>query len=147
MKSLNIHEIIEFLPHRYPFLMIDKIIDHDDNWLHAVKNVTMNEPYFTGHFPDNPVMPGVMITEAIAQAGAVLAYIKAKSTPKQDIFYLAGVNNARFKQMVIPGDQLNIEVRITGNKGQFWKLEGEAKVDGKVACSLELLSAMRKVDS
>lgn len=147
MNSLDIHEIIKYLPHRYPFLMIDKILDYKEDWLQAVKNVTINEPYFMGHFPDNPVMPGVMITEAIAQAGAVLAYTIAKSTPKEDIFYLASIDNAKFKQMVIPGDQLLLDVKVTANKGHFWKLYGEALVDGKVVCSLEMLSAMRKVSA
>lgn len=146
MKRLTINEIIHFLPHRYPFLMIDKVVDYNETWLKAIKNVTINEPYFTGHFPENPVMPGVMITEAIAQAGAVLAYLKAQSTPKEDIFFLAGIDNAKFKQMVLPGDQLVLEVNIIGNKGHFWKIRGEAQVDGKCVCSLELLSAMRKVN-
>ena len=92
------------------------------------------------------VMPGVMITESIAQAGAILAYLKAQSTPKEDIFYLAGINNAKFKQMVLPGDQLQLEVTILGNKSHFWKIRGEATVDGKLVCSLELLSAMRKAN-
>ena len=144
MKPLRINDIIQYLPHRYPFLMIDKVLDYNETWLHAVKNVTVNEPYFTGHFPDNPVMPGVMITEAIAQAGAILAYLKANSTPQEDIFFLAGINNAKFKQMVIPGDQLSLMWTLLGNKGHFWKIRGEATVDGKVVCSLELLSAMRK---
>lgn len=146
MKSLTVQDVIQYLPHRYPFLMIDKVIDYHETWLQAVKNVTVNEPYFTGHFPDNPVMPGVMITETIAQAGAVLAYLKAQSTPKEDIFFLAGINNAKFKQIVVPGDQLIVDVNILGNKGHFWKIHGEAKVDGKIVCSLELLSAMRKTN-
>lgn len=144
-KRLTVQDVIKLLPHRYPFLMIDKVLDYQDLSLRALKNVTVNEPCFTGHFPDNPIMPGVLITEALAQAGAILAYLKANSSPKEHIFLLAGIDNAKFKQMVVPGDQLILEVEITHNKGNFWKIYGEAKIDGKVACSLEILSAMRNV--
>lgn len=144
-KKLTIHDVIALLPHRYPFLMIDKVLDYDDMSLRAVKNVTVNEPFFTGHFPENPVMPGVLITEALAQAGAILAYLKTQSSPKDHLFFLAGIDNAKFKQMVLPGDQLILEVKITNNKSNFWKIQGEAKVDGKIVCSLEILSAMRNV--
>ena len=144
-KILDISKVIQLLPHRYPFLLIDRVLDHDDNSLRALKNVTANEHFFTGHFPENPVMPGVLITEALAQAGAILAYIKAKSTPREYILLLAGIDNAKYKQMVIPGDQLILEVSILGNKGQFWKIHGEAKVEGKLVCSVDILSAMRKI--
>lgn len=144
-KLLTVHEIIKMLPHRYPFLMIDKVLEYTEESLVGVKNVTVNEPCFTGHFPENPVMPGVLITEAIAQAGAILAYLKSKSSPRDHLFFLAGVDNAKFKQMVIPGDQLILEVQIVGNKANFWKIHGEAKVDGKLVCSVDILSAMRKV--
>lgn len=144
-KLLTVHEIIKMLPHRYPFLMIDKVLEYTEESLVGVKNVTVNEPCFMGHFPENPVMPGVLITEAIAQAGAILAYLKSKSSPKHHLFFLAGVDNAKFKQMVIPGDQLILEVQIVGNKANFWKIHGEAKVDGKLVCSVDILSAMRKV--
>ena len=144
-KTLTIQEILKYLPHRYPFLLVDKVIQYDENSLTAIKNVTANEPYFMGHFPENPVMPGVLLTESLAQAGAILAYIKANSNPRDYIFYLAGIDNAKFKQMVIPGDQLRLEVVITGNKGYFWKIHAEAKVEGKIVCSLDILSAMRKM--
>ena len=144
-KRLTIHEIIKLLPHRYPFLMIDKVLDYQENSLRALKNVTVNEPCYTGHFPENPVMPGVLITESLAQAGAILAYLKANSSPKHHLFFLAGIDNAKFKQMVMPGDQLILEVEITNNKGNFWKIYGEAKVDEKVVCCLEILSGMRNV--
>ncbi|MGE3318852.1 MAG: 3-hydroxyacyl-ACP dehydratase FabZ [Candidatus Berkiella sp.] len=142
---LNVHDIIRMLPHRYPFLMIDKVLDYTMESLVGVKNVTANEPCFMGHFPDNPVMPGVLITEALAQAGAILAYLKTQSSPKEHLFFLAGIDNAKFKQMVIPGDQLILDVQIVGNKANFWKIHGEAKVDGKLVCSVDILSAMRKV--
>lgn len=143
---LEVSEIIKLLPHRYPFLLVDRVIDYTDGEsLHAIKNVTMNEPFFTGHFPGNPVMPGVLLIESLAQAGAILAYISTKSSPEDSIFYLASMDNAKFKQMIKPGDQLNLHVQITNRKKSFWKIYGEAKVDGQVVCSVEILSAMRKV--
>jgi 3-hydroxyacyl-[acyl-carrier-protein] dehydratase len=146
-KILTIQEIIKLLPHRYPFLMVDRVLNYNDMALKAIKNVTANEPCFMGHFPENPVMPGVMITEALAQAGAILAYTKTKSSPAEHIFFLAAVDNAKFKQMVIPGEQMILDVEITGHKANFWKIHGEATVEGKVVCSLDILSAMRKVSS
>src|SRR5262245_2831055 len=112
---ITIHELIKMLPHRYPFLMIDKVLEYTQESLRGVKNVTVNEPCFMGHFPDNPVMPGVLIIEALAQAGAILAYLKTKSNPRAHLFFLAGIDNAKFKQIVIPGDQLVLDVQIVGN--------------------------------
>lgn len=146
-KVLKIDEVIKYLPHRYPFLMIDRVIDYQEMSLRAVKNVTVNEPCFTGHFPDNPVMPGVLIIESLAQAGAVLAYLKTQSSPRDNLFYLAGIDGAKFKQMVLPGDQLVLDVQIVGNKANFWKIHGEATVDGKIVCSVDILSAMKEVSS
>ncbi len=143
-KELTSNEIIKYLPHRYPFLMVDKVIDYQESSLRAIKNVTVNEPYFTGHFPENAVMPGVMIIESLAQAAAILAYLKTQSGPSDYLFYLAGVDDAKFKQMVLPGDQLVLAVEIVGNKSNFWKIHGEASVEGKVVCSVNILSAMRK---
>ncbi len=144
-KTLTIHEIIKLLPHRYPFLMVDRVLDYNEMALRAIKNVTANEPCFMGHFPENAVMPGVLITEALAQAGAILAYTKTKSSPAEHIFFLAGIDNAKFKQMVIPGDQMVLNVEITGHKANFWKIHGEATVEGKIVCSVDILSAMREV--
>ncbi len=144
-KILTIHEVIKLLPHRYPFLMIDKVLDYEENALRGIKNVTVNEPCFMGHFPENAVMPGVLIIEALAQAGAIMAYLKTNSSPSENIFFLAGVDNAKFKQMVLPGDQLHLSVAITGHKANFWKIHGEATVEGKIACSVDILSAMRKL--
>lgn len=121
------------------------MINHDESSLTALKNVTINEPFFTGHFPDYAVMPGVLITEAIAQAAAILAYVKTQTSPKEHLFFLAGMDNAKFKQMVIPGDQLILTVEVRGSKSHFWKIHGEAKVEGKLVCSVDILSAMRKV--
>lgn len=145
---LTSQEVLQYLPHRYPFLMIDKVMQYDSGkTLQAIKNVTVNEPYFTGHFPENAVMPGVMIVESLAQAGAILAYLTTQSSPRDFMFYLASVDNARFKQVVLPGDQLELNVEIVANKHSFWKIEGEALVDGNKACTVEILSAMRKVTS
>jgi 3-hydroxyacyl-[acyl-carrier-protein] dehydratase len=145
-KKMGIQEVIQYLPHRYPFLMIDKVIDYElGQSLTAIKNVTINEPFFTGHFPDNAVMPGVLMVEALAQAGAILAYVSTKTKPSDYIFLLASADNAKFKQMVVPGDQLTLKVEIAGHKGHFWRIKGEASVDGVLACSVDIMSAMRKV--
>lgn len=145
-NTLNIQEIIKLLPHRYPFLLVDRVLQYDDNQLIALKNVTVNEPCFTGHFPDNPIMPGVLLIESLAQAGGILAYLKTQSSPREYLCYLASLENVKFKQMVLPGDQLTLEVKILNTKGTFWKIHGEAKVNQAVVCSLDILSAMRKVE-
>lgn len=144
---MDIHEIIKFLPHRYPFLLIDRVIAmQPGESLTAIKNITMNEAYFTGHFPEQPVMPGVLILEAMAQAGAVLAYKSTNTTPQDGVlYYFAGIDNARFRRVVIPGDQLRLEVKVLRSKRDIWKLEGCAYVDDELACSAEFMSA-RKVE-
>ncbi len=146
MKSvMDIHEILKLLPHRYPFLLIDRIIDIDPGKsLVALKNVTMNEAFFMGHFPGRPVMPGVLILEAMAQAGGVLAY-KSTNTTYQDgiLYYFAGIDNARFRRVVEPGDQLRLEVKVLRSKRDIWKLEGSAYVGDELACSAEFMSARK----
>lgn len=145
---LYINDIVQYLPHRYPFLLIDKVIDIELNHsIVALKNVTINEPFFTGHFPEQAVMPGVLIIEALAQAGGILAYISTKTKPTEYLFYLASLERAKFKQMVFPGDSLHLHVKLIANKGSFWKIHGEAKVDGNLVCSVDILSAMRKRES
>lgn len=146
MKSvIGIHEILKLLPHRQPFLLIDRVIELvPDKFVMAIKNVTMNEPFFAGHFPERPVMPGVLILEAMAQAAGVLAYKSAKGTPKEGgLFYLAGVDNARFRRIVEPGDQLRIEMTVVKHKLDIWKLEGHAYVGDELACSAELMSSRK----
>jgi 3-hydroxyacyl-[acyl-carrier-protein] dehydratase len=149
LNEVEIREIFNLLPHRYPFLLIDRVLEVSSlDYIKAIKNVTINEPFFQGHFPDEPVMPGVLIVEAIAQAGGIL-YSKSHE-PKSGIknmFYLAGLNNVKFKQMVVPGDQLNIHVKIIGHKGAFWRMDGEAFVDNKLVCSVEILCAVKEVES
>jgi 3-hydroxyacyl-[acyl-carrier-protein] dehydratase len=147
MKYLmDIHEILKFLPHRQPFLLIDRVIEMEEGVsLVAIKNVTMNEPFFAGHFPERPVMPGVLILEALAQAAAVLAYKSTNTSPSDGVlFYFAGIDNARFRRVVLPGDQLRLEVKVVRSKRDMWKLECSAYVDGELVCSAELLSAMKR---
>lgn len=147
MKTImDIHEILKLLPHRYPFLLIDRVIEIDmGKSLVALKNVTMNEPFFTGHFPQRPVMPGVLILEAMAQAGGVLAYKSTNTSPDDGVlYYFAGIDNARFRRVVEPGDQLRLEVKVLKNKRDIWKLEGSAYVGDELACSAEFMSACKK---
>lgn len=140
-----IQEVMQRLPHRYPFLMVDKVISYvPGESLRAIKNVTVNEPFFTGHFPNQPVMPGVMILEALAQAGGLLAYLTTNSTPDDYMFYLVGLENVRFKQMVLPGDQLELCIEMHKTKGDFWKIIGQAKVQGNLVCCADIMSARRK---
>lgn len=139
---MDIHEVLKYLPQRYPFLMIDRVIEiKEGESLVAIKNVTINEAFFPGHFPNRPVMPGVLIIEALAQAAGVLAYKSTNTTYKDGILYLfAGIDNARFRRVVEPGDQLRLEVKVLRAKKEIWKLETAAYVDGELACSAELLS-------
>lgn len=129
-------KIQEYIPHRYPFLLIDKVIEFVDNErLVAVKNVTINEQFFVGHFPGTPVMPGVLILEAIAQACAILAKASTQGLPPEKLVYLVGADNVKWKKKVIPGDSLHIEVKVNKHKGPFWVLEGQVTVEGKLVAS------------
>jgi len=143
LSPLEINEIMALLPHRYPFLLIDKVIDYEEGkWLHAVKNVTINEPFFQGHFPIKPIMPGVLILEAMAQATGILGF---KTIEKTDdtLYYFAAIDNARFKQPVVPGDVVNIHVEYLKERRGIGKFYCEAKVDGKVVCSADLMCARK----
>ncbi|TAK79247.1 MAG: 3-hydroxyacyl-ACP dehydratase FabZ [Gammaproteobacteria bacterium] len=142
---MDIHEVLKYLPHRYPFLLIDKVLEIElGKSLVALKNVTINEAFFNGHFPGRPVMPGVLILEAMAQAGGVLAYKSTNTSPSDGVlYYFAGVDNARFRRVVEPGDQLRLEVKVLRAKRDFWKLEGSAYVGEELACSAEFLSASK----
>lgn len=145
--TLDIHEILSLLPHRYPFLLIDRVIDMTlGKSLIAIKNVTMNEAFFVGHFPNRPVMPGVLILEAMAQAGGVLAY-QSSHTRASDgtLYYFAGIDKARFRRVVEPGDQLRLEVNVIRAKRDIWRLKGSAYVGDELACDAEFMS-MRKKD-
>ena len=142
---MSIHEILTLLPHRYPFLLIDKVVNFElGKSLIGLKNVTINEAFFMGHFPNRPVMPGVLILEALAQAGGVLAYQSTKTNSSNGIlYYLAGIDNARFRRIVEPGDQLRLEVTVIRSKRDVWKLEGCAYVGDELACSAELMTARK----
>lgn len=146
MKAvMDIHEILKHLPHRSPFLLIDRVLEIvEGESLVALKNVTINEAFFVGHFPNRPVMPGVLIIEALAQSAGVLAYKSTNTSPAEGVlYYLVGVDNARFRRVVEPGDQLRLEVKVIRAKRDMWKLACTALVDGEVACTVELLSARR----
>lgn len=148
-NTLDIHNVLKHLPHRYPFLLIDRVLDYKPGEsLTALKNVTMNEQYFQGHFPIRPVMPGVLILEALAQATGILAFKTNNTMPTdKSLYYFVGIDNARFKQPVEPGDQLILEVFLVRRKGPMWKFNAEAKVDGKVVASAELMCAEKDITS
>jgi 3-hydroxyacyl-[acyl-carrier-protein] dehydratase len=139
---IDIREIEEILPHRYPFLLVDRVIEVvPGQKLVAYKNVTINEPFFNGHFPGHPVMPGVLIVEALAQASALLA-LKSGGDGKNKVIYLMAVDNARFRKPVIPGDRLQLEVEIIKHKGAIWKERGTATVDGARVAEAEFMATM-----
>lgn len=131
------------LPHRYPFLLVDRVLTCVPNQsIIAIKNVSVNEPHFTGHFPQSPVMPGVLQIEALAQAAGILIYKTLDQLPNnENWFFLAGVDDARFKKIVEPGDQLRLEVEILKVRRDLWKFKGTATVDGELACSAEIMTA------
>jgi len=145
MTQMNINEVKNFLPHRYPFLLIDKVINFEvGKTLTAIKNVSFNEPQFTGHFPTQPIMPGVLIIEALAQATGILAFKSEVGKPQDgQIYMLVGVDNARFKRIVEPGDQLKLEVEILTVKRGIWKFKAVAYVDDKVVTSAELMCTQK----
>jgi 3-hydroxyacyl-[acyl-carrier-protein] dehydratase len=148
LNSLDIYDILKHLPHRYPFLLIDRVLDYEPGKsLIAIKNVTHNEPHFPGHFPNRPIMPGVLILEALAQATGILAFKTADRIPDDNsLYYFVGIDNARFKQPVEPGDQLRLEVEFVKQMRGIWKFKGQALVDGKVVCSADLMCAERGVE-
>ncbi|MCC5791971.1 MAG: 3-hydroxyacyl-ACP dehydratase FabZ [Legionellaceae bacterium] len=148
-ERIEMRDILRMLPHRYPFLLVDRVLDYKPlDYLNAIKNVTMNEPFFNGHFPGDPIMPGVLMLEALAQASAILSNLsRTAKEGHRFMFYFAGIDNAKFKRMVVPGDTLRLEVRLTGQKRDFWQMHAEAIVDDKIACSADLLSAVKEVKS
>ena len=145
--TFDIHEILKRLPHRYPFLLVDRVIEIErGKSLRALKNVTMNEPFFIGHFPHRPVMPGVMILEALAQAAAILAFDKIDVRPDdKTVFYFAGIDRARFKRPVEPGDQLMLHITLDRIKSGIVKFTSDARVGDSVVAEAELMCTMRTV--
>jgi 3-hydroxyacyl-[acyl-carrier-protein] dehydratase len=142
MNNLDAAEIMNYLPHRYPFLLIDRILESTNSTLTAIKNVTLNEPFFPGHFPQKPVMPGVLIIEALAQASGMLIFKTTQRRAGKDFwFYLAGIDNARFKRIVEPGDQLKLEVELLKVKRDIWKFKCTATVENQLACCAEIINA------
>ena len=146
-NSMDIHEILDHLPHRYPFVLIDKVISLDlGKEIIAIKNVTINEPFFPGHFPYHPVMPGVLIVEAMAQAAAVLSFKTMDTKPSEEsVYYFAGIDNARFKKPVGPGDQIILNVKIDRILKGIWKYNGIAKVDGEVVAEAGMMCILKKI--
>lgn len=144
---MDIQEILEHLPHRYPFLLVDRVLECEPGKrLVAVKNVSVNEPMFTGHFPERPIFPGVLIMEALAQATGILAFrSQGKKPDGSSLYYFAGIDNCRFKQPVVPGDQMILEVEVVKAKRGIWKFTAEAKVEGKVVASAELMCAEQEI--
>ncbi len=136
-------QILNLLPHRYPFLLVDRVVEYvAGKKLVAYKNVSFNEPFFSGHFPGHPVMPGVLILEALAQSCAILAYRSEGLDPEKAVTYLMAIDGARFRRPVIPGDRLQLEVEVVKHKGAIWKQRGVATVDGKTAAEGEFLATM-----
>ncbi len=144
---MDIHQILKQLPHRYPFLLVDRVLELDKGKrIKALKNVTINEPFFTGHFPHRPVMPGVLMLEAMAQAAALLAFDLQGVTPDdKTVYYFAGIDGARFKRPVEPGDQLIMEVTLDRLKAGVFKFKGVAHVEGNMVCEAELMCTMRTI--
>ena len=147
MSTLDITEILKYLPHRYPFLLVDRVVEIEEGKrIVALKNVTMNEPFFPGHFPHHPVMPGVLIVEAMAQAAAVLSFKSMGKVPDENqVVYFAGIDKVRFKRPVMPGDQLLMEVEITASKRNIYKYLGVARVAGEGAAEAELMCALKNL--
>jgi len=142
---MDIQQIQSLLPHRYPFALVDRVIESEPGRrLVAIKNVTINEPFFQGHFPSKPVMPGVLLIEAMAQATGLLA-MESAEVPKEAIYYLVGVDKARFKRPVVPGDQLVFEVEVIKNRREIWVFAAEAKVDDNVVASAEIMCTARNL--
>ena len=145
--TLDIHRILKSLPHRYPMLLVDRVLEIDrGKSIKALKNVTFNEPFFQGHFPHRPVMPGVMTLEALAQAAALLAFDSVGHSPDENtIYYFAGIDGARFKRPVEPGDQMIMDVVLERSKSGVFRFAAKASVDGELACEAQLTCSVRSI--
>ncbi|MCU0588446.1 MAG: 3-hydroxyacyl-ACP dehydratase FabZ [Syntrophobacteraceae bacterium] len=136
---LDIQKILEKLPHRYPFILLDRILEAGPQEIVGLKNVTINEPFFQGHFPGHPIMPAVLIIEALAQAGGLLAFALAPDTAGNNVYFM-GVDKARFRKPVRPGDQLILKIKLIKQRGSIFKMRGEAFVDGQLVAEGELMA-------
>jgi len=143
--EMDIHAILEHLPHRYPFLLVDRVLSYEvGKSIHAYKNVSINEPFFVGHFPHHPVMPGVLIMEALAQAAGILSFKTMESKPDANsVFYFVGIDDCRFKKPVMPGDQLHLHVEVERQMRGIWKYKAEARVDDQIVAEAKLMCAKR----
>lgn len=137
----NIQDILEVMPHRYPILLIDRVLEMSEKTIRAIKNVTFNEPHFTGHFPGHPVMPGVLLVEAMAQAGGFLLLSQIEDRENK-LIYFTGIDNCRFRRPVVPGDQVIFDIEVISIKRTFAKIHGRATVDGQLACEADMMSAL-----
>ena len=145
--SMDIHEILNHLPHRYPFILVDRVISMElGKEITAIKNVTINEPYFPGHFSYHPVMPGVLIVEALAQAAALLSFKTMDTKPTEDsVYYFAGIDNARFKKPVNPGDQIVLHVKIDRVLKGIWKYSGTATVESEIVSEASMMCILKEI--
>jgi 3-hydroxyacyl-[acyl-carrier-protein] dehydratase len=139
--AITAREIQSLLPHRFPFLLVDRVVSLEADKIIAIKNVSLNEPFFPGHFPDMPIMPGVLIIEAMAQAGGILAARTSDYDPEKQVVMFMAIDKVKFRKPVTPGDQLVMEV-VPLRRGRIWKMQGTAKVDGQVVCTAEFLATM-----
>ena len=145
-NAIDVEEIQKLIPHRYPMLLIDRVVDFEPGkWLHGIKNVTVNEPVFTGHFPGYSIFPGVMILESLAQATGVLGFKSTEGRSDGEMYLFASIDNAKFKKPVVPGDTMHLHVEFIKERRGMWKFYGEARVDGKVVCSADLMCARREL--
>lgn len=142
MDQLKIADIKQLIPHRYPFLLVDRVLEVEEDRILSYKNVTVNEEFFNGHFPDRPMMPGVLQVEAMAQSGCLMLMHGQIEDPQESLIVFTGINKAKFRQSVVPGDQLMMEVELVNQRRNFINMEGEAKVDDKVVCELEASAAI-----
>ena len=145
--SMDINQILDHLPHRYPFVLVDKVLSYElGKSIDAIKNVTINEPFFPGHFPHYPVMPGVLVVEALAQAAAILSFKTIDDKPNDhSVYYFVGIDKARFKKPVVPGDQLKLNVSIERTIKGIWKYKGVAMVENEIAAEAEIMCVLKEI--